>query len=71
VVTMPAMIAARKPDRDGARLSMIGLPVSMADFLSISCRFLGCSQSIRSWGYGTPRSTGSLWATGANERVDS
>jgi hypothetical protein len=35
VVTMPAMAAARKTDRDGARLSIIGLPILMGDFLSI------------------------------------
>jgi hypothetical protein len=35
VVRVQAMAAARKTDRDGARLSIIGLPLSMADFLSI------------------------------------
>jgi hypothetical protein len=33
VVTMPAMAAARKSD--GARLTIFGLPISMADLLSI------------------------------------
>jgi hypothetical protein len=35
VVTMPAMAAARKTDRDGARLTIIGLSLLMTDFLSI------------------------------------
>jgi hypothetical protein len=35
VVTMPAMAAARKTDRDAAHLTIIGLSLWMTAFLSI------------------------------------
>jgi hypothetical protein len=35
VVTMPAMAAAGKTDRDAAHLTIIGLPLWMTVFLSI------------------------------------